>query len=423
MGVNVGDPSGCDQTISNSCITTGFASGDDYIYSYTPAVTGELFLDLFSNTNLLGMFVTEGCPELGNCIASGTTTTGSNLSVRTCALFEGLTYYIHITRNSASDIGSFCLNASFAEPNPSTCLLAKELVLDDNCATFDSPAPNSGDPSDCDLTDDNVCSGAFSAGDDYIYQFTPAEDGELFLDLLTNANLLGLMVTEGCPQTGNCLVVETTTTGSNPSARTCVVEAGVTYYIHISRSSAGDLGQFCLNARFEEPHPGTCARAVVLQMDMTCVDFDSLGMNAGNTDGCDQTDNNTCNAAASNGPDYIYRLTPFQDTELSLELFTDYNLIGLMVTEGCPDTGTCVASTTTATGMSVSLSAMLQMNNEYFVHVSRNGTAGGNFCLNASTNPMVPTASEWSIVCLILLLLILGLICLPTPSVVLTKDY
>lgn len=411
-GLNSGDPSGCDMSPGNVCINSGFTVGDDYIYSFSPTVTGELRLELFANVNLLGVFVTEGCPETGTCIASGTTSSGTELSVRTCALFAGTTYYVHISRNSSGDIGPFCMNATFDEPNPSICALAKPLALDDNCSAYDSPAANSGDPSGCDLTDDNVCNATFSFGDDYIYTFTPSADGELFLDLLTDVNLLGLMVTEGCPQTGTCVVHETTSTASNPSLRTCFVQANVTYYIHISRNNGNDLGQFCLNARFEEPNPSTPGRAEELQMDATCVSYDSLGANSGNTDGCDEIDNNICSANFSSGPDYFYTLTPFQDTELILQIFTDYNLIGLMVTEGDPITGTCVASVTTSTSTSASLVANLQMNSTYYIQVSRFSNSGGNFCLNAITNPMVPTANEWGLACLILTLLSIGLISL-----------
>lgn len=409
---NSGDPTGCNQTASNACITSGFENGVDFIYSYTPTVDGDLVLDLFTDANFIGVFVTEGCPETGNCIVAETTVSATDVNARTCALYAGITYYIHLTRNSATSIGQFCMNAVFNEPNPSICSLAKTLVMDDNCVSFDTPAANSGDPSACDLTDNNVCSAPYSLGDDYIYEFIPSEDGELVLDLLTNTNFVGLLVTEGCPESGNCVVLETTVSGSSASVRTCFVEAGVAYYVHISRNSAQDFGPFCLNAQFKDPHPGTCERARTLAMDMTCFSFDSDGVNAGNTSGCDETDNNVCDVNYSNGPDYIYKLTPNLNTELTLELFAGFNFIGLMVTEGCPDTGVCVANTSTVSGTNPSIVTNLLMGQEYYIHISSNSAAGGEFCLNASTSPMVPTAGEWGILSLLLACLSIGLITL-----------
>lgn len=411
-GINAGDPSECDNTAGNACASTGYIAGDDYIYSYTPTEDGELFLDLFTNTNLLGMFVTEGCPLTGTCIASGTTSSPSDLSVRTCALASGITYYIHITRNNTSDLGQFCLNARYEEPNPSTCATAKTLTIDNNCATFDSGAANSGDPSGCNQTTGNACSTSFNVGDDYIYTYTPAVDGELLLELFTDANVLGLFVTEGCPETGTCVAFETTASTSETAVRTCFVEAGLTYYVHITRNTTAPLGEFCLNARFEEPHPGTCERAKELAMDFSCVSWDSNGLNTGNTLGCDETDNNLCNVGFSNGDDYIYQITPFQDTELLLNFHYEFNLGGIHVTEGCPETGICIATETVSTQTSGALIAQLEMDKTYYIQISRSNNGGGGFCLNAQTNPMVPTSGTWGLLCLVLGSLIIGTIVL-----------
>jgi len=237
-----------------------------------------------------------------------------------------------------------------------TCASALPLNLDTTCIDASDPGgnANAGDPT-TDLVDNNVCSSTYSQGEDYVFEFTPTTDGELLLELFASNNLMGLMVTEGCPTTGNCVAFGNSGGNTTLDLRTCFLGANVTYYVHVSRFSTS-VDAFCLNASFIEPHPGTCAAAIPLQLDETCVAFDSAGANSGDPSNCDTTPSNACATSGfTTGDDYIYSYTPTVTGELFLDLFADVNLLGVFVTEGCPETGSCIASGTTTGALSFHL--------------------------------------------------------------------
>ena len=126
----------------------------------------------------------------------------------------------------------------------STCATAEALTLDMNCGgTPFGGGANSGDPTGNDDTDDNVCSGFYSRGDDYIFSYTASTDDVLQLDLYAENTWTGLLVTEGCPTTGTCFA-DATSSSSDESLTTPAMTPGTTYYIHISTFPSPQGGNF-----------------------------------------------------------------------------------------------------------------------------------------------------------------------------------
>jgi len=62
-------------------------------------------------------------------------------------------------------------------------------------------------------------------------------------------------------------------------------------------------------------------------------------------------------ACASNylgGEEYVYEYTPSSNVNISVDLTTDASWVGVIVTQGCPDVGTCVGTPATSSGANAS---------------------------------------------------------------------
>lgn len=140
----------------------------------------------------------------------------------------------------------------------------------------------------------------------------------------------------------------------------------------------------------------TCATAQTLVLDMTCVDETTAGPNSGDPTGNDDTDGNVCSSTYSGGDDFIFEYVG-DGNALQLDLFATNTWTGLMVTEGCPTTGTCFASSTSSSADESLLTPATTMGVTYYIHISTypSPQSPGQFCLNAqSTAPPMPPVND-----------------------------
>ncbi|PCJ89352.1 MAG: hypothetical protein COA57_02335 [Flavobacteriales bacterium] len=88
---------GDDYNSTDAC-GSSYMNGDDFLYAYTPTVTGGISVDLTNTSSWTGVFVYDGCPSaMGtNCISSATSSSG-NPTIGSVNLTAGLTYYIMIS--------------------------------------------------------------------------------------------------------------------------------------------------------------------------------------------------------------------------------------------------------------------------------------------------------------------------------------
>ncbi len=135
---------------------------------------------------------------------------------------------------------------------------------------------------------------------------------------------------------------------------------------------------------FSQDH-STCALAEALVLDMNCSGT-SGGANSGDPTGFDGTDGNVCSGSYSGGDDYIYSFTGTGDA-LQLDLTGTGSWSGLMVTEGCPTTGTCVGSSTSSSTSESLTTPALTVGVVYYIHISTwpSPQSIGQFCLNAES--------------------------------------
>ncbi|MEL7426481.1 MAG: hypothetical protein AAFN81_26045, partial [Bacteroidota bacterium] len=142
----------------------------------------------------------------------------------------------------------------------------------------------------------------------------------------------------------------------------------------------------------------TCATAATLQIDMNCGgDENGPGANTGDPTGNDDTDGNVCSSNYSRGDDFIYEYTATSTDALQLDLYATNTWTGLMVTEGCPTTGTCIASSTTSARDESVNTGALTSGVTYYIHISTwpSPQSAGQFCLDAQlTTPPTPPAND-----------------------------
>lgn len=96
-----------------------YMSGTDYVFSFTPSVTGNYSIAL-SNTGMgVGLFVTDLCPDEGgvSCVAYSTATTGN--PIVSTVLNSGSQYYIIISSVSlVTPAATFDISIQFCNSNP-----------------------------------------------------------------------------------------------------------------------------------------------------------------------------------------------------------------------------------------------------------------------------------------------------------------
>lgn len=81
-----------DYTSANACASV-YMNGEDYVFSYTPSSNISVDISLTGTLTWTGIFVTQGCPNSGSCVAQATSSSG-NPSLCSVALTGGTTYYI-----------------------------------------------------------------------------------------------------------------------------------------------------------------------------------------------------------------------------------------------------------------------------------------------------------------------------------------
>lgn len=342
-GLNSGDPTGNDDTDGNVC-SSSYSQGDDYIFEYTATTNDELRLDLFATDIWTGIMVTAGCPTTGTCFASSLSS-AENESLVTPPMTIGVTYYIHIsTFLPPQSAGQFCLNASLA-----SCYIATTAVADfTNCpdglilASFD--LTDMGSSNSITVTNDagGINPAPITAPGTYtITGISPFEGGIINITLTPDDNDSAM----NCPQ--------------------------------------------ILTTSIECPPQGaSCQTAIPLILDSNC-NGTIGGSNSGDPTGNNLVDRNVCSTLYSQGDDYIYEYTATSDFPLFLDLFATNVCTGILVTEGCPTTGTCFARSTSSSTNEFLETPPMTIGVTYYIQISTDIplSSPGQFCLNASVPP------------------------------------
>lgn len=131
--------SGDDFSSADACGSV-YMNGDDYTFSYTPAVDQCVSISLSNTATWVGLFVTNGCPSAGgvSCVASSTSSSG-NPSVGGVSLTAGVTYFFTVSTWPSPQTTPFDISVTACPPPPANdeCVTATPVPVNPTniCAT------------------------------------------------------------------------------------------------------------------------------------------------------------------------------------------------------------------------------------------------------------------------------------------------
>ncbi|MBK7965799.1 MAG: T9SS type A sorting domain-containing protein [Bacteroidetes bacterium] len=230
-----------DLTPSNtiSCGSSNYFTGEDEVFVFTPATSGNINISITSTGSYTGMMLYNGCPNTascsgtaGTCVAFEQSSTGGKTM---CAnVMAGQTYYLVIDSWSTPVCNPF--NISISAPTAmlpgATCANAISIsslpfsILNESTACTGNDYTNLSSGS---------CGTLFESGEDKVYSYTALASECISITLSgASSNSIGYQVYSGCPGAAG-----TTCIGSNGSANSGILTGSVilpsagTYYIVI----------------------------------------------------------------------------------------------------------------------------------------------------------------------------------------------
>ncbi len=230
-----------DLTAANTliCGNTSYLTGEDEVFVFTPATTGNITISLTSTGSYTGIMLYRGCPVTASCSGIASTcvafeqssTGGKSLCANVTA---GQTYYLIVDSWTAPSCNPYgiSITAPASVLGGATCANAVNIpslpytVLNESTACTGNDYTNASTGS---------CGTLYESGEDKVYQFTSAGTECISITLSgTSSNSIGYQVYSGCPGTAGATCI-----GSNGGANSgsltgsVVLPAAGTYYIVI----------------------------------------------------------------------------------------------------------------------------------------------------------------------------------------------
>lgn len=423
---------GDDFSSSDAC-SSSYLGGEDYVYIYTPSADENISVDLTTNATYVGVIITEGCPDVGTCVQT-VTSSGASASASPISLTAGTTYYFTVSTWPSPDcIGNFTLDLDVVVPSCSdgvqnqgevgvdcggpcpACGLGDDvcnpigLTVETTCnfvgynnlGATDSPYP--GSPG---------C--ASYSGEDVWFSVTVPASGRVIVDQDDGTITDGGMAIYSGTDCNNLTLLECDDDDSNNGAMPMIdltgLTIGETLWIRVW-DYGGGTGTFSICAHSPVP---TCTDGIMNQDEtgidcggvcpacpegMTCATplvINSLPYSAFSTT-CGMEDDYSATACGStymDGEDFIYEYTPAVDETVSANLTNTSGIsMGLFILDDCPSnaTATCVSYSESDAGLPTICNANLTGGQTYYVVVgSQSTTSCSNFKLNMSVTSSIP---------------------------------
>lgn len=347
--------SGNDFTTANTtpCGSTLYLGGEDRVWVFTPAITGDVTINLTSAGSYTGLMLYNGCPfagQGGTCVTSDVSFTG-NKSITVCVT-GGVTYYLLLDSWPAPTCNPYT-NLTISAPVPAGgCSLGTGSVNVPSLPYTSTGRTTCGKVNDLTAANTITCgSNLYLGGEDEVFIFTPAASGDITITLTSTGTYTGMMLYRGCPVltgcaggAGVCVAYEQSSTGSKSMCYT--VTAGQVYYLVIDSWPFPNCNPFDIFISAPSPAAGgsLCSNAVNIA---------SLPFTANNEStaclGNDYTNASTgsCGTLYESGEDKVYRYIASAAECIGIALTAaSTNFIGFQVYNGCPGTGgtTCIGS-------------------------------------------------------------------------------
>lgn len=192
-----------------SCGDNTFKAQEDEIFYFTPAVSGDITIQLISQATNTGVYLYDGCPNpcsvsVGNCVANQTGSGNKTLCVTVTA---GTTYFLLIDSKTACFAYNLFITAPAVTKPGITCgnpfiipsLPFKKFHETTACYGNDYTSASPGS-----------CGTSYESGEDKVYRLTVASAQCISITLTgASSNNIGYQVYNGCPD-----VAGTTCVGS-----------------------------------------------------------------------------------------------------------------------------------------------------------------------------------------------------------------
>jgi hypothetical protein len=372
---------GDDLNITNviACGSSNYLEGEDKVWIFTPAATGNVTIASTSGGSSVGLFLFKGCPLIGqggSCVGVSQSSSG-NQTITAC-LQSGQTYYVILD----------------VFPNP-TCQAYTNLTISAPAAVGTCSPPGgviaipaipglpytSVGQTTCgkgnDLTTSNVVScgsGNYLTGEDVLYSFTPASSGVISIALTSTGIFTGLMLYEGCPLSSSCsgtppICVAFSQNSTGNKTLCAAVTSGKTYYLIVDSwaTPACNPYSITIGAPTATVAGATCATAVPI----SSLPFSAINESTTCT-GNDYTNSSTgsCGTIYESGEDKVYQYVATSSECLGISITgASSNSIGFSVYSGCPGSvgSSCIGSVGGATSGSLSSSITLPSAGTYFI--------------------------------------------------------
>ncbi len=224
----------------NYCGESRYMDGEDYLFSYTPSVSGCVNITLSNTLTYCAVFVFNGCPSTAGttCVAQNTNNGNGNPSVGDVALSAGTTYYIMVDTWPDPTCSKFDISIINC-PDGMSCNRPKTIPS----LPFSETNTTCGAGADYGQlvgTAYAVCGPSFNEdGADFTYAYTPTRNQCLNISLSgipAHKEDMSVVVTQGCPtaSSSKCLALsEGSGTAGPPNITDLYVLAGSTIYITI----------------------------------------------------------------------------------------------------------------------------------------------------------------------------------------------
>lgn len=242
---------GDDFSSADAC-GSSYMDGDDYTFTYTPAVNECVSISLSNTSTWVGLFVTNGCPSAGGvtCVASNTNSAG-NPAVSGVNLTAGVTYFFTVSTWPSPQTTPFDISVIACPPPPAN----------DNCGGA-IPAPVNPDllcglttvSSTNNSTNSGISACAGSGADDDVWFSFVATSTVHNFDILSISGTSTDVVHEIF--SGSCPGGLTSIGCSDPnSSQFSGFTIGQTYYVRVYTYGTGSFANFTLCIGTPPPPP------------------------------------------------------------------------------------------------------------------------------------------------------------------------
>ena len=217
---------------SNICGSSLYYGGNDKLIRFTPAVSGNVSINLTSAGTWVGMTLYQGCPVSGGTCVGFSQSSAGNQSIGCAPVVAGTIYYLVVDSYPAPTSNPFDVTISAptgGTPAGITCATPVNMIL---------PYLANNESTQCfgnDYTNASIGSplSLYESGEDKVYAFTTT--GADCISLLLNnssSSKIGYQVYSGCPGAvgTTCIANGGGATGGALTGSFTVPAAG-TYYI------------------------------------------------------------------------------------------------------------------------------------------------------------------------------------------------